>query len=160
MTNRQYYNIVRETQPGDVVYFDYQKISEGFNITPKNQMQYDGVVVNKLVIIKRTFVEKLLKRKIKKKLDLYLQYIIDVIDDDSDSEDGNGLNEILGELSRYKDIIRYKYQKYLGEEYTLLMVQKIELLEYELKLKVMKLLEKQTTYNESYEEVNVNGKSR
>jgi len=67
MTNRQYYNIVKQTQPGDVVYFDFQKISEGFNITPKNQMQYDGVVVNKLVIIKRTFVEKLLKRKIKKK---------------------------------------------------------------------------------------------
>lgn len=160
MSNRQYYNIVKKETPGTVVYFDYERVSEGFNITPKNQMKYDGVVVNKLVIIKKTFVEKLLKRKIQKKLDLYLQYIIDVIDDDSDSENGSGLNEILGELSRYKDIIRYKYQKYLGEEYTKLMVQKIELLEYELKLKVMKLLEKEKSLETPYEEENTNSRSR
>ncbi len=40
------------------------------------------------------------------------------------------------------------------------MVQKIELLEYELKLKVMKMLERQKSYDDSYENMNVNGKSR
>ncbi len=160
MANRQYYNIKKQAKMGDVVYFDYQKIQSGFNITPKNQMQYDGVIVNRLIIIKPTFIEKLLKRKIKKKLELYLQYIIDILDDDDDDSDNSTLNELLNELSRYKDILKYKYQKYLGEEYVLLMTQKIELLEYELKLKVMKVLERNSTYENSYQEENVSGKSR
>jgi len=101
-----------------------------------------------------------MKRKIKKKLELYLQYIIDILDDDDDDSDNSTLNELLNELSRYKDILKYKYQKYLGEEYVLLMTQKIELLEYELKLKVMKVLERNSTYENSYQEENVSGKSR
>lgn len=160
MANRQYYNIKKQAAMGDVVYFDYQKIQSGFNITPKNQMQYDGVVVNRLVIIKHTFIEKLLKKKIKKKLELYLQYIIEILDDDNDEADGSTLNEILNELSRYKDILKYKYQKYLGEEYVLLMTQKIELLEYELKLKAMKILERNSNYTDTYQEENENSKSR
>lgn len=159
MTSRQYYNIEKQAKMGDVVYFDYQKLQNGFNITPKNQMQYDGVLVNRLIIIKPTFIEKLIKKKMKKKLELYLQYIIDILDDD-DETDGSTLNEVLNELSRYKDIVRYKYQKYLGEQYSLLMTQKIELLEYELKLKAMKILERNNSYEEVYQEENTNNKSR
>lgn len=159
MTSRQYYNIEKQAQMKDVVYFDYQKIQNGFNITPKNQMQYDGILVNRLVIIKPTFIEKILKKKMKKKLELYLQYIIDILDDDDDT-DGATLNEVLNDLSRYKDIVRYKYQKYLGEEYVLLMTQKIELLEYELKLKAMRILERNNTYEETYQNENTNNKSR
>lgn len=159
MASRQYYNIKKQAAMGDVVYFDCQKIQSGFNITPKNQMQYDGVVVNRLIIIKHTFIEKLLKKKIKKKLELYLQYIIEILDDDDDTDSGT-LNEVLNELSRYKDILRYKYQKYLGEEYSSLMTQKIELLEYELKLKAMKILERNNSYVDTYQEENENSKSR
>lgn len=155
MANRQYYNIEKQAKIGDVVYFDYQKVQSGFNITPKNQMQYDGVVVNRLVIIKRSFIEKLLKKKIKKKLELYLKYIINLLDADDDNDTDSGtLNELLNELSRYKDILKYKYQKYLGEEYVLLMTQKIELLEYELKLKAMKILERNNSYGDVYQEEN------
>ncbi len=160
MANRQYYNISKQAKSGDVVYFDYQKIQSGFNITPKNQLQYDGVVVNRLIIIKSTFIEKLLKKKIKKKLELYLKYIIAILDDDDNQEDGGTLNEILNELSRYKDILKYKYQKYLGEEYVLLMTQKIELLEYELKLKAMKIIERNNNYTDVYQGENENSKSR
>lgn len=160
MANRQYYDIKKQATMGDVVYFDYQQIQSGFNVTPKNQMQYDGVVVNRLIIIKQSFVEKLLKRKVKKKLELYLKYIIEILDDDSDDTDSGTLDEVLNELSRYKDILKYKYQKYLGEEYVLLMTQKIELLEYELKLKAMRILERTSNYSDTYQEENENSKSR
>lgn len=156
MINRQYYFITRQGKEGNVVYFDHQRVKEGFQVTPKNQLQYDGITVKKLVIVKQSFVEKVLKRKIKKRLELYLQYIINIIDADDDEGADGSLNEVLNDLSRYKDIILYKYQQYLGNEYVELMKQKIELLEYELKLKLMKTM----TYENVYEEENVNRRSK
>jgi hypothetical protein len=142
MMNNGYYYITKKGKEGDIVYFDYEKISSGYNITPKNQVTYDGIKVNKLIIIKQTFVEKLLRRKIKKKLELYLQYIIDLLDTDTADSDSDTLREVLNDLSRYKDILRYKYNKYLSEEYVDLMIKKIELLGYELSLKLMNAPEK------------------
>ncbi len=147
MRGEQYYFISRENPGGNVVYFDGDQLSSGFHITPKNQLAYDGITVNKLVLIKPSFVEKVLRRKVKKKLELYLNYIIELLDSD---DEGNGsFREILDELSRYKDVIRYRYQKYLGESYVDLMMKKIELLEYELKLKSMK--ENTHIYHDEYE---------
>ena len=57
---------------------------------------------------------------------------------DSDDEQGDGVfSEVLNDLSRYKDILEFKYKKYLNAEYIELMIKKINLLEYELKLKIM-----------------------
>ncbi len=154
MTHEQCYYITKSGKEGEAIFLDHEQLENGFNITPKNQLSYGGIAVQKLVIIKPSFIEKVLKRKIQKKLELYLNYIIDVIDSD-DPDDGGGLNEILGELSRYQDILKYRYQKYLGEKYIELMNKKIEVLEYELKLKAMKY---QNTF--SYEEEMTDTKSR
>jgi len=148
MTNSQYYYITKKGKEGDIVYFDYERLDGGFNITPKNNFKYDGIKVNKLVIVKQSFIEKILKRKIKKKLELYLQFVIDIIDNDSEEDDGVVLREALNDLSRYRDILRYKYNKHLELEYVDIMIKKIELLEYELKLKVMNLSEKEQIYED------------
>ena len=37
---------------------------KGYNITPKNNISYDGVRVNKMIIVKPSMIEKVLKRKI------------------------------------------------------------------------------------------------
>lgn len=137
MVSNRYYYVTKKGKEGDIIYFDYEKISGGYNITPKNQIDYDGIKVNRLIIIKQTFVEKLLRKKIKKKLELYLQYIIDLLDNDDNDSDSVVLREVLSELTRYKDILNYKYNKYLNDEYIELMTKKIELLEYELNLKLM-----------------------
>lgn len=148
MTNSQYYYITKKGKDGDIVYFDYERLDGGFNITPKNKLKYDGIKVNKLIIIKQSFIEKLLKKKIKKKLELYLQFVIDIIDNDTEEDDGVVLREALNDLSRYRDILRYKYNKHLEAEYVDIMSKKIELLEYELKLKVMNLGEKEQIFEE------------
>ena len=136
MTNSPYYCITKKGKKGDIVYFDYDKLSIGYDIKPRNSFSYDGIKVNKLIIIKQTFIEKVLRRKIKKKLELYLKYVIDLLDSDEEP-DGSVYSEVLNDLSRYRDILEYKYQKYLSREYIDLMTKKINLLEYELKLKTM-----------------------
>ena len=133
MDNRGYY-ISKKGKNNEIVYIDYNKLS-GFDIKPRNNVKYDGIVVNKMIIIKPTMIEKVLKRKIKNKLNLYLSLIIDMIDN-GDSSDDTNLREALNDLSRYKNIIDYKYKKYLDDKYFNLLKKKIDLLEYELKSKI------------------------
>mgnify|MGYP003302957659 CR=1 FL=1 len=79
-----------------------------------------------------------------KKLDLYLKLIIKFIESE-DSGDGESLREALNDLTRYKNIIAYKYRKYLDEKYLKLLLKKISILEYELN---SKLVYKDLTYEE------------
>ena len=142
----QHYYICKKGEDRQIVYLDYDKLN-GFGFSPKNNVKYDGIVVNKMVIIKPSMIEKVLKRKIKRKLDLYLRLIIKYIENDDGSSDST-LREALNDLSRYKNIIEYKYKKYLDQKYLNILLKKIALLEYELNSKFINLEQ----YNYEYEE--------
>ena len=146
------YTIVKEQNNGEKVYIDYTKFN-GYKIKPRNNIKYNGVKVNSLVILKPSFIEKVLKKKVKRKLDFYLQYIISLMDNDEDGTVGN-LRLALDDLARYKSIVEYKYRKYLEEKYINLLLKKIDILEHEIK---MKLIYKQ---EEVYELEETRGKSR
>lgn len=147
------YTIVKEQNNGEKVYIDYTKFN-GYKVRPKNNVKYNGVKVNSLVILKPSFIEKILKKKVKRKLDFYLQYIISLMD--NDEEDGNvgNLKLALDDLARYKSIVEYKYRKYLDQKYINLLLKKMDILEHEIK---MKLIYKQ---EEVYEMEETRGKSR
>lgn len=134
MSEKHYY-INKNNPSREIIYLDYDKL-KGFDFSPKNHIKYDGIVVNKMVIIKPTMIEKILKRKIKRKLDLYLKLIIRFIES-SDSDNGESIREALNDLTRYKSIIAHKYKKYLDEKYLKLLIKKIVVLEYELNSKLM-----------------------
>lgn len=121
---------------------DYSKL-DGFHFKPMNRINYEGVTVKKMIMINSSFVETVLKKKIKKRLELYLRFIISIIDNDDDSTDITDLRAALNDLTRYKEIIKFKYQQYLDEKYTMLLLQKIDLLEQELKKKVVYFVKKQ-----------------
>ena len=110
---------------------------DGFHFKPMNRIGYDGVKVKKMVMINSKFVEKVLKRKIQKRLELYLRFIISIIDSDDNDTDITDLRAALNDLTRYKEIVKHKYQHYLDEKYAKLLLQKIELLEQELKNKII-----------------------
>lgn len=110
----------------------------GFEVKPKNQIPYDGIQVNSLLMVKPAFVEKVLKKKNKRKIEHYLNYIIELLDNEDDSEEApSNLSEALNDLARYKDIIKYKYCKYLDDKYIELLLRKIDLLEHQLKAKLV-----------------------
>ena len=125
----------RQPKTGEIIYVNYDKY-KGYNITPKNNIKYDGIKVNKMIIVKPSMIEKVLKRKIKNRLDLYLKTIVELTEE-SDDSDPSGFREALNELTRFKNIIKYKYQKHLDEKYVILLNKKIEILEYELKKKIV-----------------------
>lgn len=162
--NKGYY-ISRQSKNGEIIYMDYDKY-RGYNIVPKNKVKYDGVRVNKMIIVKPSMIEKILKRKIRNRLDLYLKTIIELMEESSD-DNPSTLREALNDLTRFKNIIEYKYKKHLDEKYIRLLSKKIEVLEYELKKKMITLNEREAynmydlyntynlnnAYSSNYEEV-------
>ncbi len=120
---------------GSNISIDIKK-SNGYKVTPKNKVKY-GVSVNEMFIINPSLIEKLLRKKIGIKLDNYLQYIITVLDDEE--SDAGKISTVLSDLNRYQEIVKNNYRQYLDEKYIELLLKKIELLEYELKRKLMQL---------------------
>ena len=111
---------------------DLKKIS-GFVFNPQNNIKYDGILVDEIKLAKPELVEKVLKKKIKRKLSLYTQLIIGLIDS-SDEDDGT-IDIVLNDLERYKRVINNNYKAYLSKKYLDLLLKKIDLLENELKTK-------------------------
>lgn len=150
MTKINYY-ITRES--------NFNKMSidnslDGLDITPKNNTKYDGIVVSKLVVTNNKFIEKILKKKMKRKLELYLKFFLEYMSDGED--DGTPINQILNDIKRYKQILNYRYKKYLGEKYTENLMKKLELLEKEFTIKLYLIAEKQNEYMEE----NINSRRR
>ena len=133
MPERHYF-IHKKNDNKKIIYIDYDKIG-GFNFQPQNNVKYDGIKVNKMVVVKPSMIEKILKRKIKRKLDLYLKLMIKYIEEDDGTNDGV-LREALNDLTRYKEIIAYKYRKYLDTKYLNALFKKIAILEYELNSRI------------------------
>ena len=126
------YYLEKEKYNNHEAVIDNHKL-HGFQVTPKNKVKYDGIIVNQMTVIKPSFIEKVIKKKIKRRLDAYLQYIIHIMD--HPEEDGSGTRIALNDLERYKNIIKNKYRIYLEEKYVELLLKKIALLERELKIK-------------------------
>lgn len=112
---------------------DLKKIP-GFVFYPQNNIKYDGIVIDELKLTKPELVEKVLKKKIKRKLNLYTQLIIELIDS---GEDDGTIDIVLNDLERYKRVINNNYKVYLSKRYNDLLLKKIDLLENELKTKQM-----------------------
>lgn len=135
MNSKHYYLDMRNNH-GEIVYLDYNKLN-GFKITPKNQIKYDGIMVNKLILIKPSFIEKVLKKKINHKLKAYLEYfahILETIDAD-DEDDGALLDIALNDLDRYRRTIYNTYQKFLDDKYVKALLAEIKEIEKELRIK-------------------------
>lgn len=149
------YIVAKSNYEGEITVIDYEKI-DGFKITPKNKIDYPGIKVNSMIIIKPSFIEKVLKKKVKRKLDYYLDYIVTLVGNstDYDEDDDEGLREALNDLTRYKEIVEYKYRKYLDDKYINLLLKKIALLEREIKAKIVyqKVKQEKTYLEDTYEE--------
>lgn len=146
------YTVIKMNQQGEITLETLEKIN-GYQVKPKNQCNYKNIKVNSMVIIKPSFIEKVLKKKIKRKLEYYLNYIMNLADDDSDDDN---CRLALDELERYKETVEYKYRKFLDDKFINLLQKKITLIEHEIKMKlqtVVKQDKRRTTALEKEEEL-------
>ncbi|MCI9110915.1 MAG: hypothetical protein HFH47_03760 [Bacilli bacterium] len=113
--------------------FDFTAV-DGFKVKPKNKVKYDGIEVNKLTIISPYFIDNVLKRKTKRKLNSYLQFLFNSLEDDDTSGDDLGL--ILEDTKRYKALIINKYSKFLDVNYIRELLFRVTFIEEELKMRI------------------------
>ncbi len=148
------YILIKDKNSNKTFHMTYDKIN-GFKLKPKKDLKYDGVKVDKMVLINPSFIEQVIKKKVKHKLDMYLQYLITILDDD-----GNGTTDLrhaLNDLTRYKQTIMNNYRIYLDEKYIALLMKKVALIEHELQ---MKLLVREYNNQMYYEDENTNRRTR
>ena len=134
---------------------------DGFLIKPKNQRREDSFQVSTMTIVNQEYIEKLLRKKTKRKLEYFLKYIISLMESDDDDSPDN-LHLAMDDLEHYKSIVEYKYRKYLDEKYANLLLQKISMLEHEIKIKLVSSIQRVRMHSSVIEEEieEVKGKSR
>lgn len=142
------YILCKKKQEQELIYLNYD-IKGGFKFKPKNKVEYSGVKVNEMVVINPSFIEKVLKRKIKKKLDSYLHFLIMLLD--NEDTDPTNLRHALNDLEKYRRTVINKYRNYLDKKYIDLLLKKMDVLERELKTKVLLALAKEPV-EEEYEQ--------
>lgn len=148
------YILIKDNKSNKIFHMTYDKIN-GFKLKPKKNLKYDGVQVDKMVLINPSFIEQVIKKKVKHKLDMYLQYLINVLDNDDNGT--TDLRHALNDLTRYKQTIMNNYRIYLDEKYIALLLKKIALIEHELQ---MKLLVREYNQQIFYEDENTNRRTR
>ena len=116
-----------------VVHFNNISI-DGYHIKPRNKMDYDGIVVKSMTIYNYDMIQSLLKKKIKKKLDAYVQFMISVLDDDS--TDSGHLMFALNDLDRYRHLVMNNYRVYLEKKYLKILMDKMDMIEQKLRSKI------------------------
>ncbi len=134
--SKRYYIVDKKNTEIIHGYIDCDNI-KGFGIKPQNKIPYEGIEVGHLTLVEPELIEKVLKRKTKRKLNAYLNFLLTVIDDDD--TDGDALELVIEDTDRYKSIIINKYAKFLDKKYINTLIKKVNLVEKELKNKLKEL---------------------
>ncbi len=148
------YLIVKEKNKKSAIYFEYNKIN-GFNMTPKNKniKLKNAINVNKMIIVNPSFIEKIVDKKINKKLIQLINLIINISDNDEE-DPASSLMYSLNEVEKFKREVLNKYLAFLNKKQLEKLDQKIKYLEQEVTMKAYYVNER------FYQDVYKNKKSR
>ena len=130
----QKFLIVKDNESKEIQYFDYDKVN-GYNSYSKGNTHFeDAIDVNRIIIIKPTFIEKIATKKMNQKFQKFLN-MVSVVCDAEDDENGGLYQIVLDEANKLRMELINKYKKYISQEKFELMLKKIEILEEEIKLR-------------------------
>lgn len=130
--------LIIKSNDNQICYINYE-IMSGITFKPLNSFNIDdGVIVAKMVLYDENLIVSVLKRKIKIKLNQYLNLILS--DTDDDSSDPSKIRAALNSLTRFRTLVLNNYRKYLDDKYIEMLLTKIAVIEEELKNKLVYLL--------------------
>lgn len=117
---------------------DVWKVEYGFKVKPLNKIPYPGMKISRMTILQPEFAKKVIDKKIKRKIDLYLSFLASLEDDDSDNTEASF---VLDDLLKFKEMLLIRYSKYLSKSKLAKILKEVSFIESKLKIKVY-------TYNE------------
>ena len=129
--NKNNYHISKTKKTKKVKNLNINKL-DGYKVRPK--VKEKGMVgVEKIVFVDDELSEKIIRKKIDKKIDYLLNHL-KLLEDDDSSNDGN-IKRSLVEAEKLRVQIINNYVKYLGHTYYSLTLKKIEIIIEQLRYK-------------------------
>ena len=130
--DRRSYSIFRDEKSSESVYFEYDKI-DGYQVNPKIKKK-DSIEVSKIVFVNDSMSEKIIRRKIDKRIESLLLQLKKIEEDDGNDEEG--IQRSLMDAEKLKVQIINNYIKYLGNTYGSLTLKKIQIIINQLRFKL------------------------
>ena len=129
------YIIKKEQHNKEITYIEYE-VKTGYDVSPKNKAKIkDSIDVSNVVFLYPIFIEKILKKKIEKKYKEVLSLVTKVASDDEDDDTGF-LIGTRGEIERFRDILKTKYNKFLDQKKLEELVRKLDIMKKEITKKL------------------------
>lgn len=131
MDNKSY-SVSRNKMSNESIYFEYDKV-EGYKVTPKTKKK-DEIEVSKIVFVNDSMSEKIIRKKIDKKI-AYLLLQLKIIEESGTTDEG-AIKRDLMDAEKLKLQIVNNYVKYLGHTYQSLTLKKIQIIINQLRYKL------------------------
>lgn len=131
MDNRSY-SVSRDKMSNESVYFEYDMV-DGYKVMPKTHKK-DEIEVSKIVFVNDNMSEKIIRKKIDKKI-AYLLLQLKIIEDSGSTDEG-AIKRNLMDAEKLKLQIINNYVKYLGHTYESLTLKKIQIIINQLRYKL------------------------
>lgn len=133
MNNKSSYYVSKNKDKKEIVCFEIENVV-GYELKPKVKNK-DGIQVSKIVIVNPEFSEKIIRKKIDKKI-TYLLEQLKIIDQDDSGDNEGDIRRSLMDAEKLRLQILNKYIKYLGHTYGSLTMKKIQLITEQLRYKL------------------------
>ena len=132
MMDKKSYIISRSKMSNKSVYFEYDKV-DGYKVMPKAKKK-DEIEVSKIVFVNDSMSEKIIRKKIEKRI-AYLLSQLRIFDEDGSADEGD-VKRSLMDAEKLKLQIINNYVKYLGHTYESLTLKKIQIIINQLRYKL------------------------
>ena len=133
MNKKSSYYVSKNKDKKEIVCFEIENVV-GYELKPKVKNK-DGIQVSKIVIVNPEFSEKIIRKKIDKKI-TYLLDQLKIIDQDDNGDNEGDIRRSLMDAEKLRLQILNKYIKYLGHTYGSLTMKKIQLITEQLRYKL------------------------
>ena len=145
--DKRSYSVSRDEKSCESVYFEYDKV-DGYQVNPKAKKK-DSIEVSKIIFVDDKISEKIIRKKIDKRIEYLLLQLRKFEDEDGNDEDG--IRKSLIDAEKLKVQIINNYVKYLGHTYHSLTLKKIQIIINQLRFKLytIKDMERQKMFMNS-----------
>ena len=130
----------------------------GLSVTPKNNVKDLTIKADKIILIDPNLCETYIRRRINKKIDKVIKFMIKILNDEDTTDGDAGL--VLDEVNKLKGIIINKYKEYMLESEYKTLLTKLILIEEEFKRNYNNKLYNTYGNNIYYEEEYSEGRTR
>lgn len=134
MSKNSYY-VSKTKKKKETMFLELEKL-KGYTVKPNVQVD-DMIGVKQIVFVNDEMAEKIIKKKVNKKID-YLLKQLKLINEDDSGNDGN-IKYTLMNAEKLRMLLINKYVKYLGNTYHSLTLKKIDLIIEELRYKLYQI---------------------